>query len=519
VAAAFSAVSLLLNCLLLEETLPSIVAAWENKQQQRQQDGYSAVTSTPSLPVAGSIGANSSSNGKSGLGSRLAALRSRMVAATAAVMPQEREQQQQQRRGQYRRLLSSSGSSKMGLQAGSSSSVAVEHSSSHPVSATERIHAAPPAATADTTAASAKSSSGDAECADDDPGPFLLCQAEQGLLLQPTDSFINHSSTDGSNSSNMLIQQQQGLRDAERKSSQLQQPDQRLLQPTDSFICTGGSSSSSSASKDIHQQQQQQQQGSLPHAESASTIQLASASGRQLDLRSSSSSSMGGSKSLLRWDSVWLLRSFNSSFSRTDNTTYTKLEQQQQQEVVLELAPLQSEDTALQREGERFASFATRQAMAGDDHQQQDQEQQQQQHDDNRATQPEQQLPSPKHTQQQQQQQQQQQHATPWYRQRQVLLALAGYGNTCLLFCALDELTPMFASAPLAQGELGCCCPRYWLQLIKLSAWLLFCALDELPPVFASAPLAQGELCCLPGRVLAGTSQGLSMHALCVRTR
>jgi hypothetical protein len=36
-----------------------------------------------------------------------------------------------------------------------------------------------------------------------------------------------------------------------------------------------------------------------------------------------------------------------------------------------------------------------------------------------------------------------------------VLLALAGYGNTCLLFCALDELTPMFASAPLTQGELS----------------------------------------------------------------
>lgn len=42
----------------------------------------------------------------------------------------------------------------------------------------------------------------------------------------------------------------------------------------------------------------------------------------------------------------------------------------------------------------------------------------------------------------------------PWYKQRQVVLVLLGYGTVCLLFCAIDELTPIFASAPLKQGRL-----------------------------------------------------------------
>jgi hypothetical protein len=41
----------------------------------------------------------------------------------------------------------------------------------------------------------------------------------------------------------------------------------------------------------------------------------------------------------------------------------------------------------------------------------------------------------------------------PWYYDRQVVLAVLGYGTVCLLFCALDELVPIYASAPLAQGE------------------------------------------------------------------
>jgi hypothetical protein len=41
----------------------------------------------------------------------------------------------------------------------------------------------------------------------------------------------------------------------------------------------------------------------------------------------------------------------------------------------------------------------------------------------------------------------------PWYRDRQVVLVLLAYGTVCLLFCAIDELTPIFASAPLQQGE------------------------------------------------------------------
>lgn len=41
----------------------------------------------------------------------------------------------------------------------------------------------------------------------------------------------------------------------------------------------------------------------------------------------------------------------------------------------------------------------------------------------------------------------------PWYKQHQVVLVLLAYGTVCLLFCAIDELTPIFASAPLKQGE------------------------------------------------------------------
>jgi len=43
----------------------------------------------------------------------------------------------------------------------------------------------------------------------------------------------------------------------------------------------------------------------------------------------------------------------------------------------------------------------------------------------------------------------------PWYRQPPVLYALAGYGSTAALFNLIDELLPVFASAPLAAGGLG----------------------------------------------------------------
>lgn len=44
---------------------------------------------------------------------------------------------------------------------------------------------------------------------------------------------------------------------------------------------------------------------------------------------------------------------------------------------------------------------------------------------------------------------------TPWYRQQQVVLMLFAYGTVCLLFCAIDELIPIFGSSPLQQGELA----------------------------------------------------------------
>ncbi|EFJ50590.1 hypothetical protein VOLCADRAFT_103803 [Volvox carteri f. nagariensis] len=43
----------------------------------------------------------------------------------------------------------------------------------------------------------------------------------------------------------------------------------------------------------------------------------------------------------------------------------------------------------------------------------------------------------------------------PWYRYPQVLLTVLGYGATALIFCAIDELFPIFASAPRSSGGLG----------------------------------------------------------------
>lgn len=40
----------------------------------------------------------------------------------------------------------------------------------------------------------------------------------------------------------------------------------------------------------------------------------------------------------------------------------------------------------------------------------------------------------------------------PWYRRGQVVLALLGYGAVCLLFSCLDEMVPIFASAPRREG-------------------------------------------------------------------
>jgi hypothetical protein len=197
-------------------------------------------------------------------------------------------------------------------------------------------------------------------------------------------------------------------------------------------------------------------------------------------------------------------------------------QQRQHQSVVVELSPLQPEHSAFQDQAGKPACSVpdrTPEQTAGgscdDQNQQQDQHcwhqvhQQQQEHGKQQmqagfATQQHEQedsqsLPADSYKQQQQQQQTPE---VPWYKQRQVLLALAGYGNTCLLFCALDELTPMFASAPLAQGKppafhvnvlgsvcfsvlqwqaaqllLFTCCVG-WVTLKNGNTCLLFCALD-----------------------------------------
>ncbi|GIL70232.1 hypothetical protein Vretifemale_1079 [Volvox reticuliferus] len=43
----------------------------------------------------------------------------------------------------------------------------------------------------------------------------------------------------------------------------------------------------------------------------------------------------------------------------------------------------------------------------------------------------------------------------PWFRYPQVVLTVLGYGATALIFCAIDEVFPIFASAPRMSGGLG----------------------------------------------------------------
>ncbi|KAG2445989.1 hypothetical protein HXX76_000592 [Chlamydomonas incerta] len=42
-----------------------------------------------------------------------------------------------------------------------------------------------------------------------------------------------------------------------------------------------------------------------------------------------------------------------------------------------------------------------------------------------------------------------------WYADRQVVLTILGYGATALLYCAVDEVFPIYAAAPLSSGGLG----------------------------------------------------------------
>lgn len=43
--------------------------------------------------------------------------------------------------------------------------------------------------------------------------------------------------------------------------------------------------------------------------------------------------------------------------------------------------------------------------------------------------------------------------APSWYKDREVVLTILGYGATALLFCAVDEVFPIYAAAPLSSGE------------------------------------------------------------------
>jgi hypothetical protein len=58
-----------------------------------------------------------------------------------------------------------------------------------------------------------------------------------------------------------------------------------------------------------------------------------------------------------------------------------------------------------------------------------------------------------------------------WWRAPGVGRALSGYGCVCLLFCALDELTPIYAAAPLQQGALMC---LHLISILSMHASIIY---------------------------------------------
>ncbi|GBF96387.1 MFS general substrate transporter [Raphidocelis subcapitata] len=85
----------------------------------------------------------------------------------------------------------------------------------------------------------------------------------------------------------------------------------------------------------------------------------------------------------------------------------------------------------------------------------------------------------------------------PWHRDRAVLSALLGYSAVCLLFCALDELTPIFASAPRGSGGLGMSEAALAAPLAFGGAVLIAFSLLGYPPLqrlFGTLAVAHGGL-------------------------
>lgn len=89
------------------------------------------------------------------------------------------------------------------------------------------------------------------------------------------------------------------------------------------------------------------------------------------------------------------------------------------------------------------------------------------------------------------------QQSQPWHKQRNVRLSLAGYGLTAFVFIVLDELTPLFVSAPVSSGGLG-------LPTAQLAAPLSFGGLALLLWAWRGFPWVHSHLgtvktCVFPG--------------------
>jgi hypothetical protein len=70
----------------------------------------------------------------------------------------------------------------------------------------------------------------------------------------------------------------------------------------------------------------------------------------------------------------------------------------------------------------------------------------------------------------------------PWYHDRQLVAALAGFTSVCLLHGALDELFPIFASAPLSEGGLAMSEAQLAVPLAFHGACLIVWAMLIYPP-------------------------------------
>ncbi|KAI8462328.1 MAG: hypothetical protein J3K34DRAFT_462986 [Monoraphidium minutum] len=85
----------------------------------------------------------------------------------------------------------------------------------------------------------------------------------------------------------------------------------------------------------------------------------------------------------------------------------------------------------------------------------------------------------------------------PWYRSGQVVLAVLGYGAVCLLFSCLDEVVPIFASAPVAEGGLGMEEADLAVPLALNGGCLILFSLLGYPPLqraFGTLPVSRAGL-------------------------